>query len=209
MLNSSMYAKTGDLSGKAKHSHAPLCHTWVSAVASCGVLKSWSREEDCCRSVYQLTIPFDNCKGMGWIITILVPALLLKAFVFYFRISCFILLDQSLSYPCTRNVPRLGSASLPHGCVQQWHSTQVSAVWELVVPQLSSDSLNLSREPTPVSCVFNLSVEPESQRQLPVSVPVSQTQTMLQLLLGSSRSPLPGWCLRCSSDSATLLALHF
>lgn len=80
-------------------------------------------------SVSQLTNPFDNCKGMGWIITILVPTLLLKTFVVYFRISCFILLDQSLSYPCTRNVPRLGSASLPHGCVQQWHSTQVSAVF--------------------------------------------------------------------------------
>lgn len=80
----------------------------------------------------------------------------------------------------------------PWLCAAVTQHSGLSSLWELVVPQLSSDSLNLSREPTPVSCVFNLSVEPESQRQLPVSVPVSQTQTMLQLLLGSSRSPLPG-----------------
>lgn len=133
MLNSSMYAKTGDLSGKAKHSRVPLFRTWVSAVASCGVLRSWSREEDYCRSVSclsQQTNPFDNCKGMGWIITILIPTLFLKTFFFFFSsISCFILLDQSLSYPCTRNVLRLAGDSLPHGCVQQWHSTQVSVVF--------------------------------------------------------------------------------
>lgn len=119
MLNSSMYAKTGDLSGKSKAFTCPVreCQQWHPVGYSrAGAGKRIAAEVS---SVSQLTNPFDNCKGMGWIITILVPTLLLKTFVVYFRISCFILLDQSLSYPCTRNVPRLASASLPHGCVQQ------------------------------------------------------------------------------------------
>lgn len=128
----------------------------------------------------QLTISSWQLQGMGWIITILLPALLLKTIFFSFfpQISCFILLDQSLSHSCTMNVLRRTSNSLPRGCMQQWHSTSVSAVFgSWLYRSHPRTLLNLSREPTAIHCVFNFPAMLVSQRQLPVSLSVFRTRS--------------------------------
>lgn len=139
MLNFSMYAKIGDPPGERK-AFNPLCPTVTSMSVSGGIL--WgSLELEQGKGLLQKCVlspsspsHCDNCKGMSWIITVLLPTLLLKTGLVWFgffppKISCFILLDQSLSHSCTMNVLSMTSNSLPHGCVQQWHSTLVRVVF--------------------------------------------------------------------------------
>lgn len=122
----------------------------------------------------------------------------------FFRISCFILLDQSLSHSCTVNVLRMTRNALPRGGgAVAAQLSGLSGLWELTVSQLSSDAAE--PEPTTINCVANFPPVPANQRQLLVSVSTFQTQTALQplqLLLGVTRAfCLAGACGAGASET--------
>lgn len=227
MVNFSMYSKIRDPPGESK-TFSPI----LSMSVSSGILWS-SLELEQGRWLLQKCILSPNspsrhvnCNGMGWIITVFLPALLLKTvwglvcwiFLFFsFPISCVL---YCLTKVWVTSAPWISwgwqvthcSMAVGNSVTAPWLSVAFgswlyhSYPWTL---------LNLSREPTTTSCVFNILAVSVSQRLfLPVSVSTFQAQTILQmwqLLLWSNSGPLPGWCLwcRCQWDSATLLALCF
>lgn len=119
MLNSSMYSETEDPSGESK-AFIPICPTVPYKNVSGGIiwgsleLKQESRLlQRCLVSSSTLT----HCRGISWVITVLIPTLLLN-YYFFSKILHFFLFDQRLSHSCTMNVLRMASNSLLCGCMQ-------------------------------------------------------------------------------------------
>lgn len=119
MLNSSMYSETEDPFGESK-AFTPICPTVPYKNVSGGIiwgsleLKQESRLlQRCLVSSSTLT----HCRGISWVITVLIPTLLLN-YYFFSKILHFFLFDQRLSHSCTMNVLRMASNSLLCGCMQ-------------------------------------------------------------------------------------------